>query len=117
VVRARGRTHAFTPRRTATFERIVRLVALSAVRKTTGWRSDWPAYRLELVVYRATRRGDWDNFAKAVADALQGVVFENDRAIVEAHVRLELDRERPRTDVTVAMLDLAEPRGRSIRHP
>jgi Holliday junction resolvase RusA-like endonuclease len=105
VVRGRGKAHAFTPSNTAEFEQLVRLVAMTAVRKVDGWRTDWSAYRFDLIVYRAERRGDWDNFAKAVADALEGVVFDNDRAIVEAHVRLELDRERPRTDVTVSMLE------------
>jgi hypothetical protein len=64
VVGARGKTHAFTPRKTAEFEQLVRLVAMTAVGKMDGWRTDWPAYRFELVVYRAERRGDWDNFAR-----------------------------------------------------
>ncbi|HEY4116286.1 MAG TPA: RusA family crossover junction endodeoxyribonuclease [Byssovorax sp.] len=105
VVRARGRAHAYTPARTAEFEQLVRLVAMTAVRRVEGWRTDAPGYRFELVVYRAARRGDWDNFAKAVADALQGVVFDDDRAIVEAHVRLELDRVRPRVAVRIEILD------------
>lgn len=31
-------------------------------------------------------RGDLDNYFKAVADALQGVLYENDKQIIEAHV-------------------------------
>ena len=32
-------------------------------------------------------RGDWDNYGKAVSDALQGICYKDDRQIVEGTVR------------------------------
>ena len=32
--------------------------------------------------------GDWDNHAKAICDALNGICYTDDRQIVEGHIRL-----------------------------
>lgn len=32
--------------------------------------------------------GDWDNHAKAISDALNGICYKDDRQIVDGHVRL-----------------------------
>lgn len=32
--------------------------------------------------------GDWDNHAKAVSDALQGICYVDDKRIVEGHIKL-----------------------------
>lgn len=32
--------------------------------------------------------GDWDNHAKAISDALNGICYLDDRQIIDGHVRL-----------------------------
>jgi len=41
--------------------------------------------------------GDWDNHAKAVCDALNGICFTDDRQIVDGRVRLH--RDNPHIDI------------------
>ena len=48
------------------------------------------------------RKADWDNFQKLTMDALTGIVFVDDIQIVEAHVRKEYDKARPRVEVAVS---------------
>ena len=36
----------------------------------------------------ALKAGDWDNHAKAICDALNGICYEDDRQIIEGHIRL-----------------------------
>ncbi len=40
-------------------------------------------------------RGDLDNYAKAIIDALQGVLYENDRQVETITVRFAEDLEEP----------------------
>ncbi len=44
---------------------------------------------------RGTLRGDLDNYAKAIIDALQGVLYENDRQVETITVRFAPDLEEP----------------------
>ncbi len=57
--------------------------------------------KLTATVYRPRRQGDLDNFAKALCDALAGLVYADDSQIVESHWYLLLDRQNPRVEVTV----------------
>ena len=56
---------------------------------------------VSLVVYRAARRGDLDNFLKVALDAMRGVVFEDDSQVV----RIVADRDdspgRPRLEMLI----------------
>lgn len=53
-------------------------------------------------LYFGTKRQvDWDNFHKLSMDALEGIVFENDSQIQEAHVFKHYDKEDPRIEITV----------------
>ena len=40
------------------------------------------------IIPTALNFGDWDNHAKAVSDALNGICFLDDKQIVEGHVKL-----------------------------
>lgn len=51
--------------------------------------------------FRRARRGDLDNRAKVVLDALQGIAYANDSQIVELHMFRHDDRDNPRVEVTV----------------
>ena len=54
-----------------------------------------------LHVYRAIRRGDLDNFAKIVLDALCGVAYQDDEQIVELHAYRYDDKANPRVEVEI----------------
>jgi Holliday junction resolvase RusA-like endonuclease len=50
-------------------------------------------------VFRARKKGDLDNYLKCLLDALQGVIFENDSAVVEIHAYRHDDKNCPRVEV------------------
>lgn len=97
---------AYTPASTKAYERTASLHARNAVNRCRAWRRDAQAYRVRLTFYRDVARGDWDNHAKAVGDAMNGVVYEDDRQICDAVVSVRTDRENPRTVVEVVMLEV-----------
>ena len=47
------------------------------------------------------RKRDWDNYHKLTMDACNGIVWEDDSQIVEAHVFKEHDADNPRTEIYV----------------
>ena len=60
---------------------------------------------IEVTIYFKTkRRADWDNFHKLSMDALSGIVWEDDSQIEQALVRKCYDKERPRIEVEVRVL-------------
>lgn len=54
-----------------------------------------------LWVFRPARRGDLDNSAKVLLDALNKVAWGDDKQIVELHLYRRDDKERPRVEVEV----------------
>ena len=52
-------------------------------------------------LYLPRRVGDTDNYTKALSDALQGPVVENDRQFSEWHVVRRYDKENPRVVVVL----------------
>jgi len=52
-------------------------------------------------VYRAQKRGDLDNFAKVLGDALNGVMYHDDSQVVELHMWRHDDKAAPRVEVEV----------------
>lgn len=46
------------------------------------------AHVYKKIIPTALNFGDWDNHAKAISDALQGICFLDDRQIVEGHIYL-----------------------------
>ena len=59
---------------------------------------------LYVTVYSPTRRRDLDNCAKALCDALQGHVYDNDNQIVELHMWRIVDKHKPRVEFRVEKL-------------
>jgi Holliday junction resolvase RusA-like endonuclease len=105
-----GRMHTFTPGRTAAWEQRVGLVAQSAC-SAAGWKPAKGSYGVEVDVYRARRAGDADNYLKAVKDALNAIVWPDDRMVKTATARLvDPCRERFRrcSDGKAATCVLAE---------
>ncbi len=95
--------HAYTPPRSRDWERHVWACAA----RELGARS-WPRasrVRARLVFYGASPTSDTDNLAKAILDGLQGVLYENDRHVVELHCeRHEADERGPRAVVTIEVI-------------
>lgn len=52
-------------------------------------------------VYRPIRSGDLDNRLKAVLDAVRGLLFVDDRQVVEIHARRHDDKAAPRVEIAV----------------
>ena len=96
VVGQGGKVHAFTPEKTRTFERVVALHARVAVARVPGWPKD-ANYHLAIKVFadsvdveviplpriKRASRFDLDNVAKAIADALNKVAYDDDRQVTE----------------------------------
>ncbi len=60
-----------------------------------------------MIWYRENMRGDLMNREKCLEDALQGVLYENDRQIKAKHTEWILDRAHPRVEVWVTPYDEA----------
>lgn len=88
TVRTRhGKHRTFTPSRTEAWEQRVRLVAQAACSQQR-WKPVDTTYRVAITVHRARRAGDADNFLKAAKDAMNGVVWPDDRMVTFASVEL-----------------------------
>lgn len=53
-------------------------------------------------IYYATRRPDLDE--SVILDAMQGLIYENDRQVKEKHVYHALDKNNPRAEIKVQIL-------------
>lgn len=105
IVTPRGKApfiHMHPDAKSEAYEKLVSEVACPA--RPAGWRLDWAAYDLRVRVYQRERRGDGDNFAKAVADGCAGVLWENDRRIRSWRIDILDDLDRPRLEVLATML-------------
>ncbi|MEE8222705.1 MAG: RusA family crossover junction endodeoxyribonuclease [Alphaproteobacteria bacterium] len=58
---------------------------------------------VHITIYYATERPDLDE--ALILDALQGLIYKNDRQIREKHIYRELDRNNPRADVRVEPME------------
>src|SRR5262249_36244715 len=91
VTFVRGRPLAYTPGKSPEHEESVRWHAKAArIRRQHG--------ELHLAVRFYGSRGDADNLLKSLLDALNGVAYEDDRQVVEFHVRVYRDARDPRTE-------------------
>lgn len=127
----RGRIGHYTPEKTRNWERAARRVAASAMGsrapligpvrlKVTAVFSppaSWPRWKLSLVANERilpTGRFDADNIVKAVSDALNGVVWEDDAQVVaiEASKRYSAGSVAP--GVYAEILPLADVYGSNL---
>lgn len=60
--------------------------------------------KLSIDLYRPQKSGDLDNFGKILRDALQGILYVNDKQIVEIHDRRFDDKAKPRAEIRVIQL-------------
>lgn len=99
--------HAFVPDETTHYEKHVE----RHTRAAFGPRQDWQQVyakkepvRISMHIVRRHWRGDWDNFAKGIADGVanSGLVFFNDNRITEALISMRTDpKDDPRVEVKV----------------
>ena len=66
-------------------------------------------------IYYASRRPDLDE--SLIFDALQGVIYKNDRQIVEKHIWRYLDRKNPRSHISIYEIPAAGERAAEPEAP
>ena len=66
-----------------------------------------------ITIYYASERPDLDE--SLILDALQGIIYRNDRQIKEKHIYRRLDRTNPRADIMIEVIpeSFAHDRGRA----
>jgi Holliday junction resolvase RusA-like endonuclease len=96
---ANGRRVHATPAEMRHAQAAHRWHALSV--RPRGW-VETGAFEIEVIAYEhPSQRGDSDNYGKLVKDALQKVIYRNDRSVVRDVFERRVDRDRPRTEVVV----------------
>ena len=55
--------------------------------------------KIDMTIYYATRRPDLDE--SVVLDAMQDLIYRNDRQIKEKHICWGLDRDTPRVEIEI----------------
>jgi Holliday junction resolvase RusA-like endonuclease len=83
----------------------------AAIKEDYGWqaKSQWQAEPLkddvaiDAIFYYGTRRKfDLDNANKLWADALAGIVYEDDNQIASLFLKRRYDKENPRIEITIS---------------
>jgi Holliday junction resolvase RusA-like endonuclease len=54
-----------------------------------------------IMYFDDARKHDWDNYHKLSMDACNGIVWDDDSQVVEAHVFKEYDKENPRIELLI----------------
>lgn len=88
-------------KRTASGEKRTNTKAYSAHKKTLRdyfglnrcpfWGDAWICLELHVYLPDFASHGDWDNYGKVVSDALEGILFKNDRQVLDGRVIKHLD--------------------------
>ncbi len=94
--------HVYTPAKTVAWEETVAWAARTQIREPLEG-----DIGIEMWFFFADRRRrDWDNIAKAVCDALNGVAYTDDSQITDAIVRKRMcGSGRERVEIVVGTLD------------
>lgn len=98
AVLVRGRSMALKSAEAREFLVRAQVAARQAMRGRAPLDGD---LELSVVAYWPRRGADSDAALKPVKDALQGIVYANDRLVCQDHSRREHDPVNPRTEVTV----------------
>ena len=99
----KGRVRHLTPKRTREYERRVREVAAEAVEQEAGWSMSERYVVSVCFMFDDKRKRDLDNLLKAVTDAMNGIVYDDDSQIDE--LRVKRLPGTPAAHVAVAELD------------
>lgn len=87
--------HVYTPKTTVEWQKKVEFAARIAAAHA-NWKYDGShTYNVQIVVRPKSKRGDLDNFAKSVLDALtKADVWEDDQYVVNLHVWFDFDTSK-----------------------
>lgn len=91
--------HRFMTDKGKTFKETIGWAANEAMRGEK-WSLD-ENYSVEISYYFAHDRSDIDGSNKLVLDALEGIMYENDRKVRELHCYKFLDKDNPRIKIIV----------------
>ena len=58
--------------------------------------------KVTITIYYASRRPDLDE--SVILDCMQGMIYVNDRQVKEKHVKWGLDKENPRSEISICYL-------------
>ena len=61
---------------------------------------------VEMTVYYASRRPDLDE--SVILDCMQGFIYKNDRQVKRKIITWGLDKENPRSEITVRLMEQSE---------
>ena len=96
----------YTPGATVAYERAVGACGLAAgLRPGLGERHTGEYRVVVRLWFKDRRRRDVDNVVKAIMDGLNGIAFMDDSQVVEMTIRRDIDRENPRAQITVELLN------------
>ena len=95
---ARGNGRTFTAPETAAYQRALAYACLAVLPR--GWPLD-ATYSVSIVATpKDGRCGDWDNYAKQVCDALNGIAWNDDRQVKRGTVEVS-DPDRKTAGIRV----------------
>ena len=98
-----GNGRAYQPKRTVAYKEFVSLAAKTAMSGRKIF--DKNAVDIHICFYRkfsptSRNYGDFDNLAKAICDALNGIVYRDDSQIVRCVIEKRQDKLNPRVEIT-----------------
>jgi Holliday junction resolvase RusA-like endonuclease len=70
-----------------------------------SWGKAFVTLHIDVYLTNRSRMGDVDNYAKGIQDALEGVLYDNDRQVCELRVRRFTRADTPRVEIRVQEVD------------
>ena len=70
--------------------------------KQVGWEITKEKVVIEVIAYwQDARKHDMNNTHKLLADAFEGILYENDNVVLMRDMDFSIDRKKPRLEVTI----------------
>lgn len=109
-VRFSGR-HCYQPKRNREYREVVQRAARSAMGGREPMTGEVSATIKLYRRYKPTARnfGDCDNHAKAILDAINSIVFGDDKQVVRLCAEKLQDKQRPRAEILIEQIRRVEP--------
>jgi Holliday junction resolvase RusA-like endonuclease len=93
----------YQPKRLTEWQENIGWVAKEAMGIRPPIKSDAEVW---IAFYRKdNRRVDLDNLSKAVLDACNGIIWEDDRQVTQLHLSKYKDKDNPRVEITIWRID------------
>lgn len=119
----KNRAFAYDPEKSKNYKSFVKLLAMQAMEEQ-GWKYNELPLAIEIMVYKAipkrktkkireaimagkeypTVKPDVDNVAKTIMDALSGVVYKDDKQVVDLSIKKRYTETEPLVMVTIEVL-------------